>query len=714
VDLGPLATELLRRLEAAPAAHGRFCGPSVDVAGLSPAELGALWPAIHRALQAGATNLAACSLATRVKQQVEELELWPDLDPEACVATFRLVGVQAWSRAIEQLRYVPADVPPALAPELRRILGDPGGWPQARFAATALARLAGAATEEEARRVLCAREEDRPLLRQELEGLARLELASLLALATAECEHFYLGLAGRTPDPAIALARDAAYAGLARELVEAAARRLDDVHRGAVPYAADRAFSVEEAEVVSRAARAALLRDEPWLRPLVGELLERCCVAPTAARTAPSQSLAIALGHSIERAPTPEGLEALHGALAAVRHAGVRAKLARNVKPAERALARRPEVALRVVGRLRPGKGAVELLARFLEAGFCQELELELPEWRDALAASPAGAPVAGALVWVARRGGTRLGSFLPVRRDGRLVLEDARGEAVTPPDDARIALWHPVLAGDDEREWWRALVARRRLRQPLRQVYREFYRPGPGEEDGDTTVAFAGHVVAIRPLVGLARREGWRPDGHGVLLRRFGPVEVAFQVEGPLYPGAEGYAEVERVRFAVRAGRGWRRARIGELPLVVFSEACRAVDLLVSTSAFALSGEGPPAPAPEPGRAVAVPRCPADPRLARLAGLGLGEMAATRREALRHAFADEVASGAVGFEGRHVRVGPYAVHLSTARVTRDGAAVALEFPAGRSNLEAVPWLPHDEVLLERIARAVGALLHRA
>ena len=87
--------------------------------------------------------------------------------------------------------------------------------------------------------------------------------------------------------------------------------------------------------------------------------------------------------------------------------------------------------------------------------------------------------------------------------------------------------------------------------------------------------------------------------------------------------------------------------------------------------------------------------------------------MAATRRDALRHGFADEVASGAVAFEGRHVRVGPYAVHLSTARVTRDGAPVDLDLPAGRSNLAAVPWLPHDEVLLERIARAVGTLLRR-
>jgi hypothetical protein len=709
MDLSPLATELLGRLEAAPVAHDRFTGPPVDINGLSPSELGALWPSIHRALQAGASNLAAYSVATRIKQQAEELELWPDLDAKGCVATFRLVGVSAWCPAIEQLRNVPNDVPSDLAPELRRILGDPEGWPQARYAATALARFINAATEEGVRRTICAHHADSPLLCHELEGLVDVELPSLLALATAQCEHFWLGNPSQSADPAVTLAGDPVYAALAQELVEAATRRLEDVHRGAAPYLPDHAFTLEEAEVVARAARVALRRDEPWLRPVVSGLLAQACVAPTAAKTVPSQSLAIALGHSIQRAPTPEGLEALRGAVAVIRHAGVKAKLARNVKPAERALAERPEVALRVVRGLQPGMRAHELLARFLEAGFCQGLELEFTEWRDALASSPAAAPVTSALVWFASDGRTRLGSFLPIVRGGQLALEDSRGNAVTLPEDTRIALWHPVLARHEEREAWRAVIARSRLRQPLRQVFREFYLPAPGEEDGDATATFAGHVVAIRPLVGLARREGWRPQGHGVLVRRFADVEVAFRVNGPAYPGAEGFAEVESVRFAMRAGRRWRRARIAELPQVVFSEACRAVDLLVSVSAFALAEEEPSQPpAPEVGRVVVVPRRPTDPRLA---GLGLGEMAAARRDALRHVFADEVASGEVAFEGRHVRIGRYAVHLSTARVTRDGAPVDLDLPAGRSNLAAVPWLPHDEVLLERIACAVGVLL---
>ena len=79
------------------------------------------------------------------------------------------------------------------------------------------------------------------------------------------------------------------------------------------------------------------------------------CVAPTAAKTAPSQSLAIALGHAVETIPTPESVRALRDALATVRHAGVQ-KLARNLKPAERALGERPHTALRMTLDAKPKK----------------------------------------------------------------------------------------------------------------------------------------------------------------------------------------------------------------------------------------------------------------------------------------------------------------------------------------------------------------------
>jgi hypothetical protein len=59
--------------------------------------------------------------------------------------------------------------------------------------------------------------------------------------------------------------------------------------------------------------------------------------------------------------------------------------------------------------------------------------------------------------------------------------------------------------------------------------------------------------------------------------------------------------------------------------------------------------------------------------------------------------------------------VGDYRVHLATARITRSGEAVELEAAAparaASARVAAVPWLPYDEVLLRRVAEAVGRLL---
>jgi hypothetical protein len=64
-----------------------------------------------------------------------------------------------------------------------------------------------------------------------------------------------------------------------------------------------------------------------------------------------------------------------------------------------------------------------------------------------------------------------------------------------------------------------------------------------------------------------------------------------------------------------------------------------------------------------------------------------------------------------MSMEARQVRVGPFAVHLATARVTKGGAPVEVAEPASGATLAAVPWLPYDEVLLQKICDRVGALL---
>ena len=206
---------------------------------------------------------------------------------------------------------------------------------QARLAgARALARLDAAM---QARHALL----PMPITLQELALLPQLSDASLLALASSpHSGHWSRDDIGDT-DPAQVLAGDAAYAEFARTVLEDAARHLAALHAGQLPYVADAAFATADSGVLARAARVAAYRDDGWFAPVIATLLPGVCVAPGTAKSAPSQSLAMALGHAVETIPTEASVEALRAALAQVRHAGVRKKLERNLKPAEKALARR-------------------------------------------------------------------------------------------------------------------------------------------------------------------------------------------------------------------------------------------------------------------------------------------------------------------------------------------------------------------------------------
>jgi hypothetical protein len=288
--------------------------------------------------------------------------------------------------------------------------------------------------------------------------------------------------------------------------------------------------------------------------------------------------------------------------------------------------------------------------------------------------------------------------------------LIDCRGDACTVPAGARISLWHPLRADVAEREGWQTLIANRHIRQPIRQAFRERYAPSEQELNKHRSETFAGHVLSLRMLVGLARREGWRASWDCGLTRRFGVFRIAFAVDGTLYPGVQGWSESGAMTFQTGQRGGWQDVQIGDVPPVIFSEACRAVDLLVSVSSFALGGTGPEpiSVAGDGGRARRWERLDT---LSKLADRDFAAMVEVRREALRHAFAPQIADGRVVLAPRHVVVGEHAIQLATARVTRAGAAVDVDLTGAPASLAALPWLPYDEVLLERIAHTISALL---
>ncbi|WP_126223791.1 DUF4132 domain-containing protein [Burkholderia ambifaria] len=719
----PLVALLVARLTGM-ADHPRFTGTPIDLSALDTHALGAVWPALrrveHEIMQRDhAYDDPRAEFARWLRRQIDALGLAPLVDADAALELFRDIPAGEWKRALEDLPCLDALPSPALQAELARIVAEPEeGRLRAvsAYGAYALDWFAGRRDFSARRDAYALALADSPFRVRELDVLPELGPAALLALAATNDGYFApKRLWIDFSDPAVTLAQDAAYVAFARDALTDAAGQVAALHAGAVPYEADRAFTTDDAQVVARAARVAAHRDEAWLRPLIGPLLTGVCVAPTAARTAPSQSLAIALGHAVETIPTPESVRALRDALAVVRHAGVQKKLARNLKPAERALGERPHTALRMTLDAKPDKKQLAMLATCMEAGFWQPMSLGHAEWRERLVDAPAGAAFSERMIWQARNRDGSTQSFMPEIAKGKVVPRDAAGHACDIAADSEIRLWHPLLADADERLAWQRVIVGRALRQPVRQAFREYYVPADDDASASDCAMFEGHVLSSRPLLGVARREGWsiRAYDDG-LVREFGDVRATFLVDARLYPGSEGHGTSRRLYVERRHERRWAPVPIGEIDRVVFSEMARAVDLLVSVAAFALDDHATRAAAAalttDPVRQHARDT-ERQHRLNRLSDLPLGVMARHRRHVLSLVFAEPVAQGRITIDERHVRVGAWAVHCATGRVTRDGEPVEPAIEPPPSPLRAVPWLPYDEALLQRIVDVVAGLL---
>lgn len=692
------ASALRARLDGEPVDHARFTGPPVDIADWTPAELGTVWGALHRAARFGHDDVARRAMAASLLAQIERAGLAPVLEGDTLVDALDAAGEHKmeWDYAIGCLACLQGAPPDGTAAQARRILGEPSGWAEQPYQAYFLARLAGGDAPAQFEQQMAERHlrYPMPVTLEECERLAHVRADGLLALAGSRHSSFWNRDSIGEPDPAEVLAGDAAYIDFARSVLERAAGELAAIHDGSVPYAADAAFSTHDTPVLARAARVAAYRDEAWFGPLIATLLPQASVAPGTAKSAPSQSLAMALGHAVETIPTPESLQALRTALAEVRHAGIRKKLERNLKPAERALAARSDIAWRLGLPGAPGKRRQAMLARTLEAGLANEVRWPVAHWRALYGGDKDAATVVRALIW-------RLDDGRACMPHGEGAI-DAWGQQLALPVDGEISLWHPLHGSVEERAAWQALVTQRRLLQPVRQAYREVYAP---PDDG--SVPFAGHLLSVRTLLGLARREGWRLDHDEGLSRPFGDWRVSLRLEGRIYLGAQGACTANGLSLERRVGSRWQAldaSQLQQMPAVAYSEACRAVDLLVSVSAFALAE-----PVPDARRSA---------RLAYLARLESGPMAAMRRSVLQQVFASQITQGRMQIEARHLTVGRHAVHLSTARVTCDGAEVAIEGDSGAATrgarLGAVPWLPYDEALLEKIAAIAGQLLAAA
>jgi len=105
---------------------------------------------------------------------------------------------------------------------------------------------------------------------------------------------------------------------------------------------------IAEGQVLGRCARAGLDQGAPWLDTVLAPLWKNTSVAPGGAKTMPSRSAAIALGRALEEMPNASAISAMREVISTVRHAGIKKKLSRMLRTAERRLADRPDLFLRL------------------------------------------------------------------------------------------------------------------------------------------------------------------------------------------------------------------------------------------------------------------------------------------------------------------------------------------------------------------------------
>jgi len=207
--------------------------------------------------------------------------------------------------------------------------------------------------------------------------------------------------------------------------------------------------------------------------------------------------------------------------------------------------------------------------ARRMRAGLVERLvatagRLE-PDELERLLSLPAGAAMLPELLWL--DGSDRIG----------LLSDVDSSEGLTAV--------HPYLLFDRGLlSHWQAEVVRRRLRQPVKQVFRELYLLTPAERDaGAVSNRFAGHLLHGGRAGALLSGRGWlhhREYDDYQATRRVGALVASVGADVSGFPGHS-----EMVLRDVRFLAGRVAVPLAEVPPVDLSEVMRDLDLVVSVA---------------------------------------------------------------------------------------------------------------------------------
>lgn len=173
------------------------------------------------------------------------------------------------------------------------------------------------------------------------------------------------------------------------------------------------------------------------------------------------------------------------------------------------------------------------------------------------------------------------------VAANGR-VLQTHLGERVVLASDARVRLAHPYDLYQQKvwHEWQRECFVAERI-QPFKQIFRELYVLTSVERDAGTlSPRYAGNQVNTRQALALFGRRGWIAHPAEGVRKTFHDENLAAWVDfrqGIATPAeVEGWT-IDNVWFTRRGE--WKQLPLTEIPLRVFSEVMRDLDLVVSVA---------------------------------------------------------------------------------------------------------------------------------
>ncbi|MFD7440780.1 DUF4132 domain-containing protein [Streptomyces sp. NPDC059909] len=723
-----------------------------DLSQISDEELGGLLPAAYRVGRSAPHSM----MTVRFAVEDAGRERQPRYTPDACRRMFEALVAGTDSRDWADLTLGVGTLArctgplPDLSGPARALVEFLLGKDDVRqpYALLAVAGLAGGGTLSAAVDRLS--RDGSPIVADEIAVLTGLAPAEQALLSEIDRDHTFV-----SPPPLSDVWRRAAdvpaYVAFARRALEAAADRTDAIRAGTIPYRADKAFTAREVVTLGQAARVALQRDERWLPELFDRLLPGIAIAPTPAKTLPSQALLYELVRAAQDFPTPELVTAIRTVRKDVRHAGVPKQLDKMLKKVEAALAERTDVALRLPtlgfdddGVLRRVAGdhtavvtvadtaaltwekdgrplrslpaavrrdhadlvkelrdlvkrvGVQLgtLARALEGGFTVDAVHPYGRWRAELAGHPLARAVVRRLIW----------EIEVAPGDWRAVLPEAE-HLPDAPDDASVRLWHPIRSDPGTVRAWRDLLTERRVRQPFKQAFREIYLLTPAEEETRVySNRFAAHLVHYHRMFALFRARGWTSDrlgpwdggGEDAAERTLAAGEWRIRFFHALADraGDDLLAATDQVRFARRVDGVWREAPLADVPLLVFSEAMRDVDLFIGVTSIAADPDW-------------TDRGPERAYWERAGFAELTESAEARRDALARILPRLKIADRCSLDGRFlvVRGGlrTYKIHLGSANILMEPDDAYLCIVPSRGRADGRVFLPFEDDRLSLI-----------